>query len=485
MPPARQRSRRRRSISPLGRVEPTRTEAILLSDTSLTRIEASLISRSSQGDPSREARLAHHFIQQNAQTLVRFGIEARVDFDGHRVFVVFHSGSKIGAFPLISPISGRAEVTLIVRPRFGWSGLGRSLGTSGFKIIPQILSLPLLPKTEREIPDWVLSSTILPRLKAMLSQLSRRFEIVEDIRTAPRGRVDWGRYATEKLPSMKFLDVPCCYPDLRSNRELFAAIHYVLRKQLASLESQRHSGMVVVELIHICTTLLRLVDGVSPMRPTRKQLESWFRAPFASQLFFDGLNAITWSTEETGLGGMTDWRGLPWMMSMEEFYEAWVETVFQRFTRRYGGVLRVGRRRETITPIAWERPFLGSQKHLMPDLVIDQEGRKIFIDAKYKDHWEALQHHRWMDLEDEFRERHRNDLLQVLAYSTLSASEATTACLAYPCTTDTWVSLKERGILSHRASIYAGKRTVDLVMVALPMGEKIDEIVPQLGSALA
>ena len=451
----------------------------------MARKDASSIWRSSQRDSSREAKLAHHFIEQNAQTLVQFDIKARVDFDGHRVFIVFRSGSRIGAFPLISPISGRAEVSLIVRPRFGWSGLGRSLGASGFKIIPQILSLPLLPKTEREIPGWVLSATILPRLKAMLSQLARRFEIVETIRTAPRGHVDWTRYVTEKLPSMKFLEVPCRYPDLRSNRELLAAIHYVLRKQLASLETQRHSGMVVIELIQICTTLLHLVDEVSPMRPGRKQLDGWFRAPLASQSFFEGLNAITWSTEETGLGGMTDWRGLPWVMSMEEFYEAWVETIFQRFTRRYGGVLKVGRRRETITPIAWERPFLGSQKYLLPDLVIEQEERTIFVDAKYKDHWDALQHHRWMDLEDELRERHRDDLLQVLAYSTLSDSKATTACLAYPCTLDTWASLKERGMLSHKASIYAGRRNIDLVMIALPMGENIEEMVAQLGSALA
>jgi hypothetical protein len=77
----------------------------------------------------------------------------------------------------------------------------------------------------------------------------------------------------------------------------------------------------------------------------------------------------------TGLGGTTDWRGLPWVMSMEQFYEAWVETVFARYTRRHGGLLRIGRRRETITPIAWERAFHGSQKFLMPDLVIEQDSR--------------------------------------------------------------------------------------------------------------
>lgn len=457
----------------------------MLKDTSVARVSAGILARSKSGDASRDAKLAHQFIERNAKTLGQFGINSRVDFDGSNVFVVFQSGPQIGAFPLISPITGKPEIALVVRPRFGWTGLGRVLGTSGFKIIPQVLSLPLLPKTECEIPDWILSATILPRLKALLAHLSRRFEVVEDVRSAPRGQVNWANYATQKLPAMKFLEVPCRHPDLRSDRDLTAAIHYVLRKQLGSLESQRDAGMVVVELLQICVTLLRLVEDVSPVRPSRKQLDGWFRVPFATKVFSHGLDAITWSSEETGLGGTTDWRGLPWVMSMEEFYEAWVETVFSRYARRFGGLLRIGRRRETITPIAWERPFLGSQKFLMPDLVIEQEDRTVFVDAKYKDHWEALQQHRWLELEEEVRERHRDDLLQVLAYSTLSESKAITACLAYPCTAETWATLKERGTVSHRAAVYAGRRKVDLVMLAVPMSDEIDEIVDQLGRAVA
>jgi hypothetical protein len=469
----------------LVRVSGARAEAILLNDTSLTRIDAEFLARSKSGDPSRDAKLAHQFIDQNAKTLGQFSVNARVDFDGNDVFVVFQSGPHIGAFPLVSPVTGKPEITLVVRPRFGWTGLGRVLGTSGFKVIPQVLSLPLLPKTERGIPDWILSATILPRLKALLAQLSRRFEIIEDVRSAPHGQVNWANYVTEKLPAMKFLEVPCRHPDLRNDRELTAAIHYVVRKQLASLESQRHAGTVVVELLQICVALLRLVESVSPMRPTRKQLDGWFRMPFATSIFSRGLDAITWSSEETGLGGTTDWRGLPWVMSMEQFYEAWVETVFSRYTRRFGGLLRVGRRRETITPIAWERPFLGSQKFLLPDLVIEQEGRTVFVDAKYKDHWEALQQHRWLDLEEEIRERHREDLLQVLAYSTLSESKAITACLAYPCTAETWAHLIERRATSHRAAVYAGNRKIDLVLTAIPMTDKVDEVVDQIGYAVA
>lgn len=182
--------------SPLRRVERIPAEAILLADTSTNHIPASVIARMSAGDPGREAHLAHLFIDRNQKTLEQFQVDARVDFDGNRVYVIFQSGSTIGAFSLVSPLSGKPEVTLIVRPRFGWAGLGASLGSSGFKIIPQILPLSLLPKTEREIPAWVLSAAVLPRLRAMIQRLSRKFEMVDEVRTAPSGTVDWATYAT-------------------------------------------------------------------------------------------------------------------------------------------------------------------------------------------------------------------------------------------------------------------------------------------------
>jgi hypothetical protein len=109
----------------------------------------------------------------------------------------------------------------------------------------------------------------------------------------------------------------------------------------------------------------------------------------------------------------------------------------------------------------------------------------VFVDAKYKDHWEALQQQRWLDLEEDIRARHRDDLLQVLAYSTLSESKEIVACLAYPCTAETWATLKERRTTSHRAAVYAGNRKIDIVMVAIPMGDQIGEIVDQLGFALS
>ncbi|MCI0616767.1 hypothetical protein L0244_27625, partial [bacterium] len=84
------------------------------------------------------------------------------------------SGTKIGALPLLSPTSGKPDYGLIIKPRFDWSGIGPMLAVMGWRVIPSPLKLPLLPRSERKIPPWVLSTMILIRLKALLDRLERR-----------------------------------------------------------------------------------------------------------------------------------------------------------------------------------------------------------------------------------------------------------------------------------------------------------------------
>ena len=80
---------------------------------------------------------------------------------------------------------------------------------------------------------------------------------------------------------------------------------------------------------------------------------------------------------------------------------------------------------------------------------------------------------------------HRSDLLQVLAYSTVSASKRVVCCLAYPCRAHTWHSLLRRQRPFHKASVRAGSRRVDLILTAMPMGLNPEEITPVLDLALS
>jgi 5-methylcytosine-specific restriction endonuclease McrBC regulatory subunit McrC len=361
----------------------------------------------------------------------------------------------------------------VVRPRFDWPGIGPILGATGWRVIPSPLSMPMLPRSERRVPPWVLSTIVLFRLKGLLDQLERRFEMTSEERSSPRGTIDWSRYLHRQISRARFLEVPCRFPELQKDRNLRAAIRFALEKQLHSLESQRLAGSFVRELLEMCRSLIDQVLDVSPREPAPTTFQVWQRRTLGSEVFRRGVEAIEWTAEERGLAGLSDLAGLPWAMSMEQFFEAWVETLMAHVARQIGGVMRSGRERQTVVPLNWSPPYLGSQKSLIPDLVIERDDTTLIVDAKYKEHWEEMQERRWSDLEEELRERHRADLLQILAYSTIARTRKILVCLAYPCNEERWLSLRARNLLIHRASVPATERRIELALIAFPLSTRV------------
>jgi hypothetical protein len=188
-----------------------------------------------------------------------------------------------------------------------------------------------------------------------------------------------------------------------------------------------------------------------------------------------GLEAIEWTVEERGLAGLGNLSGLPWRLPMDDFFEAWVEAVANRYCTLRGGTLRTGRKRETVTPLSWDPPYLGSQSSLRPDLIIDRGDRTIVLDAKYKSHWEDLNVEHWSNIESTIRERHRADLLQVLAYANLADVPRVTTCLLYSCRLETWRSLRNRNRLVHTAELGDGRSSVTLALAAVSLETDLQE----------
>lgn len=282
----------------------------------------------------------------------------------------------------------------------------------------------------------------------------------------------------------QFLSVPCAFPDLRDDRQLRGAIRFTLETHLRSLETQRGHGSFVHRLIAYAESLLLRVRTVASYRPVAMELGGWMRRPLRSEAFRDGLQVIEWTVDERGLAGLSDLEGIPWTMSMDQFFEAWIETVMRTVALRTGGRIRAARRRETVAPISWEPPYVGSQRSLVPDLFLDLDGITVIVDAKYKRHWEELQNRRWSGQEAELREQHRQDILQVLAYANLAATETVVCCLMYPCSEATWESLKDRGQLFHQAELPSRSRRVQLWLTAIPMSAKVSEFAEPLANKI-
>ena len=80
----------------------------------------------------------------------------------------------------------------------------------------------------------------------------------------------------------------------------------------------------------------------------------------------------------------------------------------------------------------------------------------------------------------EFQEEHRNDFLQVLAYSTCFAVSKLTVCLVFACEKDEYEEFRSRGILHRRAVIGRQGQAIRLILTAVPMQGNIDKIAEEL-----
>jgi hypothetical protein len=428
--------------------------------------------QASRDPASQIARLADEFIKLNRSAFAELGLTVSPCYQGGNVDLKVKAGTRIGAIPLLSPTSGRHDYGILVRPRFDWPGIGPILAATGWRVIPTPLPLPLLPNSERRVPPWVLSTIVLSRLKGLLDELQRRFETTNAELSSPRGTINWGRYLRQ-ISRARFLDVPCTFPELQKDRELRSAIRFALERQLRSLQTQRAAGSFVRELLELCQDLIDRVRDVSPREPLPTAFRVWRRSSLQTQVFTRGVEAIEWTAGERGLAGLSDLAGLPWVMSMEQFFEAWAETLMSHVGRLIGGIVRSGRERQTVVPLNWDPPYLGSQKSLIPDLIVERGDTTVIVDAKYKEHWEEIQQLRWSDLGEDLRERHRADLLQILAYSNVAKTPKVLVCLAYPCNEERWLSLRARKLLIHRASLPVPDRRLALALIAFPLSTRV------------
>jgi hypothetical protein len=399
------------------------------------------------------------------------GLEVTSDFESttRGPVLTLRPGGKAGAVPLRSGTTGHVVAGYIVRPRFGWSGVGSILAETGWQSAPNILSMPLVPGSGREVPPWVLAGPVIARLRALLDQLKRGFDFREATLTSPRGPIQWARYLRESLPTGKWHHIPSRFPDLSSDPILRGAIKWTLERVLQELAIVAGADRVALGLSDDANKLLERLSDVVRVYPRPELLGRMTSGdPLLQQTVRCGLDAIGWVRDERGLGGGRQMDGLAWALPLNQLWEDHVAAIVKEQVRQQGGVMRSGRRGETVESLHWSNSSHRSLGHLAPDIVVTRASSVWVVDAKYKAHFAEIDEGGWRRIADDIRESHRADVHQVLAYSTLFDAPEITATLAYPLRLDTWQSLSERGLDRTAADLYAGSRHVRLELWGLP-----------------
>jgi hypothetical protein len=415
--------------------------------------------------------LADRFQSLNRVALDALDLQLRLDSDltGSRLHVI--PGGRAGAVPLRSPITGAVAAGLLIKPRFGWSGVGQILQETGWHAAPDLLEMPAVPGSASEVPPWVLAGPALARLAELLRDLKRGYEFVDDVRTQPKGTIRWSEYARRHVVRGDLHHVPCHYPDLGVDPEIVRAVRWTLERLRAELARVGGRDPVAARLAELALHLIDKIRHARSERPRPETLHQMLATnPYLAETLRRGLQAIGWIVEERGLGGTDTSDGLAWSLPLELLWEHYVEAHYRTHARITGATIRVGRLGETTVPVRWNRLVQHSLTHLVPDMVLERGKEVHVIDAKYKAHLVDLDERGWRDFQDEERNAHRADVHQVLAYAGLFDAERVSATLVYPLRRDTYLALADRGQDRSLASLYHGNREIVLELRGLPFG---------------
>ncbi len=369
-----------------------------------------------------------------------------------------------------SPDTHKIAGGIVVRPRFGWDGIGPLLASIGWVASPQVLEMPLVPGSAREIPPWVLAGPVLQRLASLLREIRSGFRMHEEVRQNPRGQIVWKRYVTEQMGRGAFHQLPCRFPELGPDVILRSYLRWGLEKVHRSLIPYAVVDIVARRLAMQAEELIYGVKDSAARVPDKHNLVQLTKAVgLPSQILMRGIQALGWIVDERGLAGSSETDGLAWSMPMHRLFECWVENITRAWAHEFGGQVLAGRADETVVPINWDRGSHTSMKTLIPDLVVRHENHVFVIDAKYKAHFQEMDETRWLALSEEMREEHRHDLHQILAYSSVFDGPEITAVLVYPMHSQTWERLADYDRTVAKATLSSGGRPVNLALVGLPL----------------
>lgn len=412
------------------------------------------------------------FLARNREALRALSLEPRIVSGRDGIRLELQPGLRAGAIPLRSVVTGQVAGGVVVNPRFGWPGVGQVLSATGWGSGPEFLNLPLVPGSGREVPPWVLAGPVLRRLKELLANLRPGYVERNEVRSHPRGQIQWQTYLTRQLPSGRWHHLPCRFSEMDTDSRLRQAVRWTLERLNCDLGAVGGGDQIALSLIGQIVLLLEQVLDVPARRPLRGELErDMGGGSMTSLALLEGLRAMSWIVDERGLGGGRTSDGLAWTLPLEQLWERYVESLLREEAGRTGGQVRVGRSGETVVPLAWDNRSHRALGHLVPDFVVHRPDGIEIVDAKYKSHFADLDANRWSALAEETQASMRADLHQVLAYAaTAGSSDKIRATLIYPVRRNLYDDLKQCDRAETKALIPVGSRQITLSIKAVPFG---------------
>jgi hypothetical protein len=205
---------------------------------------------------------AKNFLAANQPQFQALSLEPILSAIDDTIRLSVRPGGVVGAVPFRAPDSRKVVGGIVVRPRYGWEGIGPVLTHIGWAAHPKILDMPLVPGSAREIPAWVLAGPALQRLGALAKSLTNGFRAVEGVPASPRGQILWHRYVTAHAARGAFHQVPCRYPEIGPDLVLKSYLRWGIESVQRALTPHSAGDVIARQLRDLAEELLLELQDV-------------------------------------------------------------------------------------------------------------------------------------------------------------------------------------------------------------------------------
>jgi hypothetical protein len=357
------------------------------------------------------------FIDYNYPLFNFLGVQPYVIGSDQNTSLAFRTTEFIGVIPLRSSDTGKQIGDFVVMPRF--TGRDRFedyieiLNLLGTEISPQVIdSLPLASGRNFRPPLYLEALKFIASLENLIKTSWRKFSNTEKITPEPKGQVNWKKYINDEHKIESRLKFPVRKNILSELHKEYSEIRYVFdvcsNELLSSNTPLRIKNTIKIRIdfineklyLHnpIVTHSIRIKSSDSPIVISCKEHANKI-------LNHKFINSTAWRVD------------------FSDVFEKFVQYIFKQIAKEIGGRLYSNYKFQSKSYIhySWEL------KHIEPDAIYQKENILIFIDAKYKSNL-----YNKFDDSEILKSTHRQDLHQIMAYSSFSREDSKYNILFYP-----------------------------------------------------
>lgn len=369
-------------------------------------------------DKRRISEYLLKFVNYNQKYFEFLGVTPSIIGFDQNSAITFRTTNFIGAIPLRAPDTGKQIGDFVVTPRF--SGNNRY---SDYINILNLLDEQLNSETKDGLllasdrifhpPFYYEACKFINLLEKLIHSNWNKFTRVEKYPNAPIGQVDWNSYANNEYKVENQLKFPTTINSMNENHVEYSYLKYVFtlcKKELLSINTPLNIKLSYKTKIQFIEQSLEFHN---PVVTTEIPIH-----------FSDSLLVKKCKNQANKILLANFIKGSAWRVDFSEVFEKYVQFIFTKVSKENGGKLFPNFKLSSRQ----QNNYSWSLKYLEPDAFYQKNDFLIMIDAKYKSHL----YNKW-DHSDFLKQEYRNDLHQILCYSSFNSAPSKYSFLCYPC----------------------------------------------------